>query len=75
MKVIQMKFVSGLFWMKVEALKTVPMDVVTDIPLMHQPMDLLHREPSGLLLEPLKHYCPAKHANSFISTTLTTSQI
>jgi hypothetical protein len=51
--------------MKVEALKTISMGVVADIPPMHQPMDLFHRELPGLLLELLKHYCPAKHANRF----------
>jgi hypothetical protein len=47
-----MKTIWGLFWAKEKRqLKTVAIGTEADIPVMHQPIDCLHRELAGVLLE------------------------
>jgi hypothetical protein len=54
MVVIEMKPIQGEFSVKYErAIKMVSMD--TEAGIAHWPMDLLHGEHPGLLLEPLHH--------------------
>jgi hypothetical protein len=54
MRAVQMKPIQGLLWVKeLRVLKTVPMGTEAGIQLTHHPMELLHKELPGLLLEPL----------------------
>jgi hypothetical protein len=57
MRLLQMKHIQELFWVKEkQLLKIVLMDAEASTPLMCQLIHPLHRELNGILLEPLHHH-------------------